>query len=125
MSNATTPTLGGTTLPSPTTYRETVRNRGGYREMANGAVVVDLVVAPAKRNFQLSWRNVSNTDKATILTAWATIDDSTATFRPPTYNQLSVDYTVGRDPSRPELDIEAVNTPNALLWNIEMSLREN
>ena len=121
---ATTPTLGGTTLPDPATYNETVYNRGAYREMANGSVVTDLVVSPAKRNFRMTWRTISNTDKATRLTAWATIDDSSATFRPPTYAQLSTDYTVTRDPAQPELSIEAVPTPNALRWNIEMALRQ-
>ena len=121
---ATTPTLGGTTLPDPSTYNETVSNRGAYREMADGTVVTDLVTASVKRTFRMTWSAITNAQKATILTAWATIDDSSATFRPPTYDVLSTDYTVTRDPSQTALTLEAIGTPSALRWNVEMALRE-
>ena len=121
---ATTPTLGGTTMPDPSEYRERASNRGAYREMADGTVVTDLVNANAKRTFELSWQALTNAQKATLLTAWATIDDSSATFRPPTYDVLSTDYTVTRDPANPVLELEAVGTPSALRWNARMVLRQ-
>ena len=116
-------------MPDPTQYSERVENWGAYREMADGTVVTDLVNANAKRMFTLQWRYITNAQKANILTAWATIDDSSATFRPPTYDVLSTDYTVTRDPSNPVLELEAVSVPNGagasvLRWNVTMNLRQ-
>lgn len=124
----TTPTLGGTTLPDPTQYSERVQNLGGYREMADGSIIADLVQANGKRTITLQWRYVTNAQKANIITAWATTKSGSATFRPPTYDVLATDYTVTRDPANPVLEMEAVNVPSGgsalLRWNITMTLRQ-
>jgi hypothetical protein len=121
---ATTPALGGTTMAqvkNPDGYEETVEYRGGMRELADGTVVVDLVVAGAKRKFALHWENITTAQRATILTAYATVDDGSATLTAPTGSS----YTVMRDMGSPTLDFTAqINSAGDLVWTGSMFLRE-
>jgi len=121
---ATTPILGGTTLPNPTAadgFSETLNYRGGLRRMADGSATIDLVASGVKRRFRLSWPGLTDTQKGTVTTAYATIDDSSASFTAPTGSV----YTVNRDPDSPGLTFDAFMIGGgALRWRCTMYLEE-
>lgn len=118
---ATAPTLGGTTLPYPSGYRERVGYRGAFSEMADGTVAVDLVNTNAKREFTVVFKGLSGTDKGTVETAFATVKSASATFLSPT----NVSYTVTRHPDQPEIEWEALKVNSTTLrFNVELRLRE-
>lgn len=118
---ATAPTLGGTTLPYPSGYRERVGYRGAFSEMADGTVAVDLVNVNAKREFTVTWRAITAANKTTIETAFATVKNASATFLAPT----NTSYTVTRHPDQAEIEFEAIKQNSTTLrFNVEMRLRE-
>lgn len=118
---ATAPTLGGTTLPYPSGYRERVGYRGGFTELADGTVAVDLVNVNAKREFTVTWRGLTSAQKTTVETAFATVKSASATFLSPT----NVSYTVTRSPDQAEIEWEAIKQNSTTLrWNVTMQLRE-
>ena len=118
---ATAPTLGGTTLPSPSGYRERVGYRGGFTEMADGTLAVDLVNTNAKREFTVTWKGLNDTQKGAVETAFATVKSASATFLSPT----NVSYTVTRSPDQSEIEWEALKQNSTTLrWNTTMTLRE-
>lgn len=118
---ATTPTLGGTSLPSPSGYNERVGYRGAPSEMADGTLAWDLVNTNAKREFTVIWRAITAANKTTIETAFATVKSASATFLSPT----NVSYTVTRHPEQAEIEFEAVKQNSTTLrFNVEMRLRE-
>lgn len=80
MATATTPTLGGTTLPMPTEQSYEPEYRGGTLNMADGSIVHDLVDTTARYTFHLKWTLLTATEKNTILTAYAGIKNTTATY---------------------------------------------
>lgn len=94
--------------------------RGGMAEMANGTVVIDLVNANAKTTHTLIWENISTAARDIILTAFATVDDSSAAFTSPENGS----YTVTRDPGSPSLKCTSRLAKSGLVWNVTMSLRQ-
>lgn len=121
---ATTPALGGTTLPQVSAtdgYTETLDYRGGMRRMANGSVTIDLVASSVKRKFRLTWPGLTDAQKGTVTTAFATIDDSSASFTAPT----GTSYTVTRDPDSPGLTFDSyMQGGGAMRWRCTMYLEE-
>jgi hypothetical protein len=117
-----TATLGGTTLPDVTTdgFKEGYGYRGSDREMLSGAVVTDLVTASAKRTFELSWREITETQVNTIKTAFATVDDGSATLVTP----LNATVTVTRDVGFMALDIQWRSRGRKVRADVTMKLRE-
>jgi hypothetical protein len=121
---ATTPVLGGTTMAqvkNPGGFEMERVYRGGIAILADGTAVVDLVASAAKHVFRLSWENITNTEWLAILTAFATIDDGSATFVAPN----GTSYTVMRDPGNPSVSgtMKTV-AASAQRWDAQMTLRE-
>lgn len=117
-----TATLGGVTLPDVTTdgFREGYGYRGSDREMLSGAVVTDLVTASAKRTFELSWRELTETQVGTIKTAFATVDDGSATLVTP----LGSTVTVTRDIGFMAIDIQWRSRGRKVRADVTIKLRE-
>lgn len=80
MAQATTPSIGMTTLPMPKEQVYTRLYRGGTLEMADGSIVHDLVDATVRHRFRLRWEYLSSTEKGTIQTAWDSLKNATATY---------------------------------------------
>lgn len=100
----TTPALGGTTLPQVYVkggFMEYPGYRGADLEMASGALATDLISTSVKRRFELYWVGLTEAQVSTVLTAFATVDDSSASFTSP----LGGSYTVTRDYGALELEI--------------------
>ena len=100
----TTATLGGVTLPhvADDGFDESYGYRGADREMLDGSVHTALVTTTAKRRFELRWREVTESQIATLQSAFATVRDGNATFVTPRGGS----YTVTRDVGFFELDIK-------------------
>ncbi len=117
-----TATLGGTTLPhvEPEGFREECGYRGGDREMLSGAVQTDLISTTAKRTFELSWRELTESQVATVKTAFATVDDGAATLVTP----LGATVSVTRDIGAMALDIQWIARRQVAKARVTMRLRE-
>ena len=99
------PVLGSVTLPAIAAadgYSETLDYRGGFRRNASGGVVTQLVASAVKRKFRLTWPALTDAQKATVVSAFATVDDSSASFTAPT----GTAYTVTRDPDSPGVSFD-------------------
>ena len=97
--------LGAVTLPAIAAtdgYSETLDYRGGFRRNASGGVVTQLVASAVKRKFRLTWPALTDAQKATVVSAFATVDDSSASFTAPT----GTAYTVTRDPDSPGVSFD-------------------
>lgn len=118
------PVLGGTTLPAIAAadgYTETLDYRGSMRRMADGSVVTQLVASAVKRKFRLSWPALTDAQKATLITAYATVDDSSASFTAPT----GASYTVTRDPDSSGLSLEMfMIAGGSTRWRASLFLEE-
>lgn len=117
-----TASLGGVTLPdvAPDGFLEGYGYRGSDREMLSGAVVTDLVASGAKRTFELSWRELTEAQVATIKTAFATVDDGAATLVTP----LGSTVTVTRDVGFMALDIQWRSRGRKVRADVTIKLRE-
>ena len=99
------PVLGSVTLPAIAAtdgYSETLDYRGGMRRNASGGVVTQLVASSVKRKFRLTWPALTDAQKSTVISAFATVDDSSASFTAPT----GTAYTVTRDPDSPGVSFD-------------------
>ena len=99
------PVLGSVTLPAIAAadgYSETLDYRGGFRRNASGGVVTQLVASAVKRKFRLTWPALTDAQKTTVISAFATVDDSSASFTAPT----GTAYTVTRDPDSPGVSFD-------------------
>ena len=88
---ATTPILGGVTLPEP--YGETqeaAAYRGGSMEMADGSLRHFLVASGLKRTVTLRWRMLTDAEKTTVETAFATLATGSAQLTLPDGRVLTV-----------------------------------
>lgn len=70
--------------------------------MANGAVSTQLVDTAVKRKFRLTWPALTDAQKTTVTSAYATVDDNSASFTAPT----GTAYTVTRDPDSPDVSFD-------------------
>ena len=118
----TTPTLGGSTLTVPSGYTVTLSYRGGRQLMADGTLVTDLVNANAKRVFNLSWLALTDAQRSTLETAYATVKDTSATY----VDISGTSYTVTLDEGGDELEFEAHHAGNgaAVRWSTALVLRQ-
>ena len=99
------PVLGSVTMPAIAAadgYSEVLAYRGGMRRKANGSVTTQLVDANVKRKFRLTWPALTDAQKTTVTSAFATVDDSSASFTAPT----GTTYTVTRDPDSPGVSFD-------------------
>lgn len=121
MATATTPTLGGTTLPMPVSQEYEPEYRGGALEMADGSIVHDLVDTTARYRFRLKWILLTQTQKNTILTAYAGIKNTTATY----VSIENASHTVTRPPEgKPK--VTPRNTAGAdIKFDVELELLED
>jgi hypothetical protein len=102
-------------------YSETIAYRGGMRRMADGTVTIDLVSANAKRKFRLSWPGLTDSDKNTLVTAYAWLDDGYAQFLSPT----NTTYNVNRDPDSPGMTMDSfMQGGGSLRWRVTLYLEE-
>lgn len=121
MATATTPVLGGTTLPMPTDQDYTRLYRGGTQQMADGSIVKDLVDTTARHKFSLKWKLKTNTELGTIQTAWDGIKNTTATYT----SIRNTNHTVTQ-PDGAELKVTPrVVAGGDIKFDIEMELVED
>ena len=119
----TTPALGGTTLPQVYVkggFMEYPGYRGADLEMASGALATDLISTSVKRRFELYWVGLTEAQVSTVLTAFATVDDSSASFTSPTGGS----YTVTRDYGALELEVQWYRGGGVARADVRMRLRE-
>ena len=118
------PVLGAVTLPAIAAtdgYSETLDYRGGFRRNASGGVVTQLVASAVKRKFRLTWPALTDAQKAPVISAFATVDDSSATFTAPT----GTAYTVTRDPDSPGVSFDMFMIGGGTTrWRCTMFLEE-
>ena len=118
-----TPSLGGTSLPqvgAHDSYMEFAGYRGADLEMASGALATDLVSTSVKRRFELAWLGLTETQVNTVLTAFATVRDSSASFTSP----LGGSYTVTRDYGAMEVELSWYRGGGVARADCRMRLRE-
>jgi len=121
MATASTPTLGGVSLPMPAEQDYWREYRGGTLEMADGSIVHDLVDTTPRHHFRLRWNFATSTQKSTIQTRWDAIKDTTATY----VSIEGVSYTVTQ-PEGAKLDIKPVVTAGGdIKFHITMELVED
>ena len=72
----TTPVLGAITLPQCSEYQESFDYRGVTTEMADGSERIDLVSTTGKREFSLSWLNITAAQVAIVVSALEVIKTS-------------------------------------------------
>ena len=118
------PVLGSVTLPAIAAadgYSETLDYRGGFRRNASGGVVTQLVASAVKRKFRLTWPALTDAQKTTVISAFATVDDSSASFTAPT----GTAYTVTRDPDSPGVSLDMYMIGGgSTRWRCTMFLEE-
>lgn len=115
----TQPVIGIYTLPHPSEYREQRQFRGAMAEMANGAVAFDVVNTNPKRVYTLTWRAISDADRATLQNAYDSLKTADASFTPPTGDGA---VTVTRTPR--ELVFDGIKAAGGLRWQVTLELRE-
>lgn len=122
MTLATTPTLGGVSLPVPKEQKRRRFYRGGTLEMADGSIVHDLVDATARHGFTLRWEFRTDAELATITAQWDAIKNTTATY----VSVTNTSHTVTQPEVGAELDVTVV-TVNAghMRYHITMELLED
>ena len=118
------PVLGSVTLPAIAAadgYSETLDYRGGFRRNASGGVVTQLVASAVKRKFRLTWPALTDAQKTTVINAFATVDDSGASFTAPT----GTAYTVTRVPDSPGVSFDMFMIGGgSTRWRCTMFLEE-
>lgn len=96
------PVIGAYTLASVMEggYRIRETYRGAVRRLATGTPQIDLVDTTVKRQFELSWRLLTDAQKTTISNAYAALKSGSASFTGPD----GATATVVRDPSQKSLE---------------------
>jgi hypothetical protein len=116
-----TPVLGGVTLPNPSEYEVQEEYRGAGRLMADGTVVYDLYSTTAKHVYTLTWATLTTAQKATVVSAFATVKNSSATMTDFEGNSV----TVTRAPDQDTVTFTAVPVANGgVRWRAQITLRE-
>lgn len=122
MAVATTPTLGGVSLPIPKEQAYGRFYRGGTLEMADGSIVHDLVDSTVRYKFRLRWEYLTATQKGTIQTQWDAIKNTTATY----VSVENTSHTVTQPDVGTELDVTVVVTAaGELKFHVGMELLED
>jgi hypothetical protein len=107
-------------VAQPDGYSEGPELRGSDVVMASGAIATDLVVATAKRTFELRWKGMTEAQVTTIETAWATVYIASQSFTSPRGGS----FTVTRDVGAKKLDLEWYKGGGVLRADVTMRLRE-
>jgi hypothetical protein len=121
MAVATIPKLGATTLPPPSDQDYTPEYRGGTLQMADGSIVHDLVDANARTRFTLRWKLLTKTQKDSLLTAYATIKNTTATY----ISIENTSHTVTRPDGGAPKVTPVVTGGGDIKFNVELDLIED
>lgn len=119
----TQPVLATYTLPHPGEYSDSPVLRGTATEMANGAIHFEIIGAAAlKREFELSWPALTETQKDTVETAWLALATSYASnnFTSPAGDT----HTVTRHPDQESLKFESFASQGVLRYKTTLRLRE-
>lgn len=121
----TQPTLGGSALPWPQHeggYELEYEYRGGAHTMADGSVTYDLVASGMKRVITLTWINISQTDRDTVMTRLTSLGLGSATLVPPEGGSITV--TLDENMSLPRWTSIGARGNTVLLYTGSVRLRE-
>ncbi len=88
-------------------------------EMADGSVVFDVVDADIKKVYTLTWKTITDANKAIVEAAYDAMKTASAAFTPPTG---ASETTVTRTDR--EIAFDVLKTAFGLRWNVSMELRE-
>ncbi|MBP8291231.1 MAG: hypothetical protein KAX65_00570 [Caldilineaceae bacterium] len=120
----TTPVLASTNLPQVAAqdgFSYAKLYRGSGVRLGNGTLAYDLVDDAVKRTFELSWRNISETNRDTVNTAYHAIRKTSGAFTAPDGQTA----TVNRAEDQPELRWSSAKGPGGtLVWSTTMRLEE-
>jgi len=116
---ATTPTLGGTTLPDPSSWIEDPMYWGGHVTVASGATRVQLANSTVRRTWSIGWVALTAAERTTVLTGFDNVKASSGTL----LDVNNVSYTVIVRPDQP-LTITSRNSAGGLVFDVSMRLIE-
>ena len=121
---ATQPVLATKTLPWPKNedgYAMDYEYRGASREMADASIVYDLVSDTVRRNFTLSWDDLTDTERGDIQDAWDALKSTYASFTSLTGGT----YNVMRDPdSKLTFKAHSIAGGKEVRWSATIVLRQ-
>lgn len=121
----TQPTLGGSALPWPQNengYDLRWEYRGGVSTMANGGLAFDLVATGAKRVVTLTWINISETDRDTVMTRLSSLGTGSATLKTPENDSFTV--TLDENMTLPRWTAVGAKGGTVMLYTGSVTLRE-
>lgn len=116
----TTPALGGA-LPQTTEFEYGIGYRGGSLRMADGSLVHDLVQAGTKRTVTLTWRDITETDRNTVVTRYANVASGSASLTTPDGQTITV---VRAEDQRELIWSSRKVSGGALRWTATLRLEE-
>lgn len=121
MTTVTAPVLAGYTLPHVAAdgYHELTAFRGGFTEMASGAIVRDLLSTLPKLMFDLDWTAITIAERDTILAAYAALVLADSAFTSP----LGTAYTV-QPVDQQAIDVRHFNTTMGMRCDVSLRLRQ-
>ena len=121
----TQPTLGGSALPWPQNengYQVRYEYRGGVSVMADGSLSFDLVATGLKRVITLTWINISETDRDTVMTRLAALGTSSDTLVTPENDSITVTLDDGM--TLPTWSTVGAKGNSVMLYSGSVTLRE-
>lgn len=121
---ATTPVLAGYTLPQVAAnrgYNYSVEYWGGMTQMADGSMAIDLVNDSAKRKFELTWKNITTAQKATVESAFNAIRKASASFTGPDGQTATVTRSAAQAVLKWDTELKGDGT---ILWSGSLTLVE-
>ena len=121
----TQPTLGGSALPWPQNengYQVRYEYRGGVSVMADGSLSFDLVATGSKRVITLTWINISETNRDTVMTRLAALGTSSATLVTPENDSITVTLDDGM--TLPTWSTVGAKGNSVMLYSGSVTLRE-
>ena len=121
----TQPTLGGSALPWPQNengYQVRYEYRGGVSVMADGSLSFDLVATGSKRVITLTWINISETNRDTVMTRLAALGTSSATLVTPENDSITVTLDDGM--TLPTWSAVGAKGNSVMLYSGSVTLRE-
>ena len=122
----TQPTLGGSALPWPQNengYQVRYEYRGGVSVMADGSLSFDLVATGSKRVITLTWVNISETDRDTVMTRLAALGTSSATLVTPE-GTPGITVTLDDGMTLPTWSTVGAKGNSVMLYSGSVTLRE-
>lgn len=120
MSAPQTISLGGSSLPSPSTFRIKYGKRSVTRKMADGSLQEAVVNTTPKRVFIMAWLKLSAAQYATIQSKYAALFGTNSTF----VDVHGTSYTVTNDEGQDELEFELYVSGGEMYYKTSLRLRE-